>query len=353
MGTQAWVIRAGAYGEREGWALEESVAGGGWQEVPDLTECLTREDIHRIVTAAFPGAAPGVIDNHVGQLWALRHRVLPGDLLVMPLKTTRRFALGRVTGGYRYLQDNEDPSKRHVIEVDWQRTDLPHTAIEKDLLFSLGSTLSIFAPSRHNATTRLEQLLSHSRDPGPVTAPKQPVQAVKSGRGWAPATVDEPELATDIEQFARDQIEARIAEDFIDHGLAMLVCAILTVDGFHSDQPRPGPDEGIDIIAGRGPLGLDRPRLLIQVKSGAVGAAGLAQLRGAMDAYGVDQGLLVAWAGLTRAARDSLNNDHPQVRVWEPKDVVEAVLRTYNHWTDDMRTRLPLRRVWTLGANPR
>ncbi|HEY1972253.1 MAG TPA: restriction endonuclease [Pseudonocardia sp.] len=354
METKAWVIRAGAYGEREQWALEESVAGGGWPEVPDLTDCLTRENVHRVVTAAFPGAAPGVIDNHVEQLWALRNRVLPGDLLVMPLKTTRRFALGRATGGYRYLPGNEDLNRRHVIAVDWQRTDLQRTAIAQDLLFSLGSTLNIFTPSRHDAATRLEQLLSHGRDPGTVAGAKQPVRSGKAGRAPAPATVDEPELATDIEQLARDQIEARIGTDFIGHGLAVLVGAILSVDGFHCDPPQQGSDDSVDIIAGRGPLGLDRPRLLVQVKSAeSVGMAALARLHDRMDTYGVDQGLLVAWGGLARPVRESLSNDHSPVRVWEPSDVVAAVLRTYDRWSDDMRTRLPLRRVWTLGANPR
>jgi restriction system protein len=354
MDTRAWVIRAGAYGEREAWALRDSVAGGGWREVPDLAECVTREDIHRVVIAAFPSAAPGVIDNHVEQLWALRHRVLPGDLLVMPLRTTRRFALGRVTSGYHYRDSVEDPSRRHVVEVDWVRTDLPRAAIRQDLLFSLGSTLAIFTPSRHNAAARLEQLLAEGVDPGPAAARKRLDKPGRPARRGGSATVDEPEPATDLAEFARDQIEGRIAEDFAGQRLATLVCTILSVDGFHCDQPRPDSEDGTDIIAGRGPLGLDRPRLLVQVKSaGTVDSAGLEHLRGAMEALDADQGLLVAWGGLTRPGRDSVNTDHPHVRVWEPRDVVEAVLRTYPGWADDMRTRLPLQQVWTLGESPR
>jgi restriction system protein len=354
MGTQAWVIRAGAYGERERWALAESVAGGGWPEVPDLTGCLTREDLHGVVVAAFPGAAPGLIDDHVGQLWALRHRVLPGDLLVMPLKTTRKFALGRITGGYRYLTDNPDPGKRHVVEVGWRRTDLPRAAIEQDLLFSLGSTLNIFIPNRHNAAGRLEDLLAQGRDPGPVAGAVQPVAPERNGRGRTRAMVDQPDPATDLAQFAHDQIEARIAEDFPDRGLVALVSAVLAADGFLGHEQTPGPGEAVHLIAGRGPLGLDRPRVLVRVGSGEpVGPAGLAQLRGAMDTHRVDQGLLVAWGGLTGAARESLRTDRSSVRVWESKDVVAAVVRTYDRWSDDMRARLALRRIWTLGVSPR
>jgi len=35
----AWVIRSGRYGERDQWALDNGVSGGGWKEVPDLTGC--------------------------------------------------------------------------------------------------------------------------------------------------------------------------------------------------------------------------------------------------------------------------------------------------------------------------
>ena len=64
--------------------------------------------------------------NWTGQLYALRCRIKPGDLMVLPLKTTSQIAFGRVTEGYRYLADN-DPGKRHVIPVQWLRTDLPRS----------------------------------------------------------------------------------------------------------------------------------------------------------------------------------------------------------------------------------
>ena len=101
--TKAWVIRSGRYGERDSWALENGVSGGGWMEVQDLTICQTREDVAVIVAAAFGGESDGLIANYTGQMWALRGRIDIGDLVVMPMKTTKQIALGRCTGGYEYL----------------------------------------------------------------------------------------------------------------------------------------------------------------------------------------------------------------------------------------------------------
>jgi restriction system protein len=351
--SSAWVIRAGRYGERDQWALDNGVSGGGWQELPDLSSCLTREDLGAAVAAAFPGAATGMINNYTGQLSALRFRIQPGDLLAMPLKTTRQFALGRVTAGYTYLAESEDATKRHVVKVDWLRTDLPRTAVKQDLLFTLGSAMSIFAPSKNNAVVRLEHLLVHGTDPGSAGVPAAGLKTAKTCPDAADAAsgdVDEPELAADIEQVALDQITARIAEDFAGHGLATLISAVLTADGFQCTLSPPGPDGGIDVAAGRGPLGLDSPRVLVQVKSGSqIGSPVVTQLHGVMTTHGADQGLLVAWGGLSRQARDALKNQHLRVRVWESADVVDAVLRTYDRLPEEIRAKLPLRRVWMLS----
>ena len=95
---------------------------------------------------------------------------------------------------------------------------------------------------------------------------------------------------------------------------------------------------------------MDSPRLLVQVKSGGqVGAPVVTQLHGVMTTHGADQGLLVAWGGLSKPARDAMKNHQLRVRVWEAADVVDAVLRTYDQLPDDIRTRLPLKRVWMLA----
>ncbi len=94
----AWVIRSGRYGERDSWALQHGCSGGGWAEVPDLTHATTRDRVAQIVVDTYPGSA-ALIANYTGQLWALRGRVQPGDLLVMPMKTTKQIAIGRGTRG--------------------------------------------------------------------------------------------------------------------------------------------------------------------------------------------------------------------------------------------------------------
>jgi restriction system protein len=347
--THAWVIRSGRHGERDAWALQSGCSGGGWAEVPDLTPYSTRDEVAQVVAEIFKGAAEGKIANFAGQLWALRGRIEPGDLMVMPMKTTKQIALGRVTGSYEYRAHEDDANKRHVVPVTWQRVDLPRSAIKQDLLFTLGSAITIFSPTKNNAVARLEHLLNHGTDPGQVVAMQPPKQHKPETPVDATDVVDEPELSPDIEEAARDQIITKIAEEFAGHDLATLVTALLQAEGMRCTQSPPGPDGGIDIIAGRGLLGLDDP-ILVQVKSGSqVGAPVVSQLHGVMATYGARQGLLVAWGGLTKAAQDALKTSQLRVRVWQSADVVDSVLALYERLDDEIRGRLPLKRVWMLA----
>ena len=53
----------------------------------------------------------------------------------------------------------------------------------------------------------------------------------------------------------------------------------------------PGADGGVDILAGKGPLGFDPPRLVVQVKSqdAPVDVGVLRELQGVMHQFNADQ----------------------------------------------------------------
>lgn len=349
----AWVVRSGKYGEREAWALTKGYAGTGWYEFPDLTPYTTREAIAQLVIETLSDLKEGAAPNYAGQLWALRDRIHPGDLMVLPMKTTKQLALGRVTGPYEYLGDEPDPNFRHVVPVDWQRTDMPRAAVKQDLLFTLGSALTIFAPTKNHAIQRLDKILTNGVDPGQVPSilGLQKHLTVATANP-ADSSVDSPEMVPDIEETAQIQITARIAEEFAGHDLASLVTELLRIDGFVCRQSPPGPDGGIDILAGRGLLGLDDPLVVVQVKSGSqVGAPVVQQLHGAMAQHGATQGLLVAWGGLSKPARDQIQNQKMRVRLWEASDVVDAVLANYDALPEELRAKVPLKHVWMLSGD--
>ncbi|MEU6128537.1 restriction endonuclease [Saccharopolyspora sp. NPDC047091] len=300
---------------------------------------------------AYRGDGEHRIRNFTAQLWTLRGVMEVGDLMVMPMKSTSQIAIGRIKGDYRYRADEPDAEFRHVRPVEWNITDLPRTVIKQDLLHSLGAFMTICGISRNDAARRLEQVAERGVDPGARVRPIQ--REVGKNPTGSPAAADDSDaddVGLDVERYARDQIAARVIEIFSGHRLAELVAALLEAEGFVCRVSPAGPDQGVDIVAGMGPFGLDSPKVVVQVKSelGAVGDGVVQQLEGVVSRQGADQGLLVAWGGVTGAAQREMNSRRFVLRAWNSENVLEAVFRHYRKLPADIQAELPLKQVWTL-----
>jgi restriction system protein len=128
------------------------------------------------------------------------------------------------------------------------------------------------------------------------------------------------------------------------------VAAILRIRGFVCDVSPPGPDQGVDILAGSGPLGLDSPTLIVEVKSETVQipAPVVRGLQGAMLSNRSDQGLLVAWGGITKDAKREIRTDRLTMRVWTADDLLDELFDVYDQLPDEYRVSIPLKRAWVL-----
>lgn len=338
---KVYLTRAGGNGEDEVYALDHGVAIIGFREYPSLADAKNYDAVLALVKAARPELKPRAAGNHAGQLWAFALAMQPGDLVVLPRKLTSQVALGRVTGPYKYENVNGVP--RHTRAVEWVRPDVARPVFGQDLLYSFGAFLTVCNITRNSAENRVAAVLAGKPDPGYTPAP---------GKALKPETAasDTEDASLDLGQAAHDQIVAHIQSRFSGHGLARLVDAVLTAEGWVTKLSPPGTDGGVDILAGRGSLGLDQPRLCVQVKSQAspVDVTVYRTLQGSMQSFKAEQGLLVAWGGFNKVVLAEAKQGYFAVRLWESRDLVEAIYRSYERLPAEIQAELPLKRVWML-----
>lgn len=348
----AWLVRAGSSGEREQWALENGCTGAGFGDVDSLVDCNTREAVMAKVSAGIPNRSTGAVRNFAAQLWALRDRMTAGDLVVMPLKKTSEIAIGTIDSEYTYL-DTPDPERRHVRRVTWKITDLARSRVKQDLLYSLGAFSTVCQIERNDAEYRLRACISGGADPGARVGQFTPVIApVPSASKLRMDDAEElVEIPVDVSRYAADAIASRLIEAFSGHKMEGLIADILRSAGYVCTEHGEGTDDGIDIVAGKGILGLEPPRLIVQVKSQAspVDSPTVSQLHGSLAIHGADQGLLVAWGGLTRQARKLLESQRFAIRVWDADEVVAQLQEHYSTLPARVRRELPLKQIWTLA----
>lgn len=342
-----YLVRAGRNGEDEADCLDNGTIKIGFIEYPSFADCKEYDDVLERVKKIRPDLPARAAGNYAGQLWAFAVAMRPGDLVVLPRKLTSQIAIGRVIGPYAFVSDGG--STRHTRSIDWLRTDIPRTAFEQDLLFSFGAFLTVCNVTRNDAVRRVQAVLAGKSDPGFArTTALKPAKASRPAP--EPAEPVDDNAQPDLEQAAHDQIVAHIQSRFSGHALSRLVEAVLNAEGWVTQLSPPGPDGGVDILAGRGSLGLDQPRLCVQVKSqpSPVDVTVYRTLQGSMQSFKAEQGLLVAWGGYNKAVQSESKQGYFAVRLWESRDLVEAIYRNYERLPAEIQADLPLKRVWVL-----
>jgi len=332
-----WMVRAGRNGEREDLALSDNVVVIGWDELPDLSGVQSREEVERLMLEHHPDAKPKTLVNWSGQVWSFVGRIEAEDLVVLPLKTRSAVAVGRPSGAYEFRPDNP-PGARHVRPVTWVRDDIPRTAFDQDLLYSLGAFMTVCQIRRNHAEERIRAIAEGKPAPTVSEPPSD-------------ASVEEDASETiDLAAFAQDQIRTFIGQRFKGHDLSRLVDEILQVQGYRTELSPAGPDGGVDIIAGKGPMGFEAPRLVVQVKSSDAPAdvRVLRELQGVMKNFGADRGLFVSWGGFKSSVYQEARTLFFEIRLWDADDLIEALAENYGQLPDDLQAELPLKRVWTL-----
>ena len=272
-----------------------------------------------------PNDAKARAGNRTGQIWSFIHTVKEGDLVAMPLKSSPVVAIGEVTSAYHY--DAASQGAEHQRVVSWKKN-IPRSDFPPDIRFSLGTLLTVGRVRASDAERRVRDMLV----------------------GESPPSDLEVDSEVDLEALANDSIIRFIEQRFRGHDLARLIDGILKSKGYVTRMSPPGPDGGVDILAASGGLGFDDPRICVQVKSSSdpVRSDILDQLNGVVQKFGASHGILVAWGGLTRQADKDMGNAFFKTRLWDQTKIVAELVSNYDRLDDELKSEIPLRRMWAV-----
>lgn len=337
-----WLIRAGKSGEYEKKFLDEGKVYFTLDiDTADLTGVKEYSAVYKVMASSYPGRKKRQIGNYTGQLYAFLNMKI-GDWIVMPSKFKSTMHIGEVVSGYKY-----NPQKIaeyvHYFEVKWIKRDIPRTNFDQDILYSLGAFLTVCGITRNDAEKRIRAMEKNNW----VMRPTQIQSKEYTGEI---ITGDETEVRMDIERMAFDQITRLINQRFKGHGMARLIEAILKAKGYHVYRSPEGADKGVDLLAAPEPLGFGTPRLCVQVKTtdNTVDRPTLDQLIGTMQNFHADQGLLVSWSGFKSTVEKEIPAQFFKVRLWGQDEIIDELLGNYEKLDDDIKTEIPMKRIWTL-----
>lgn len=324
-----WVVRAGAGGVHADEFEEAGIAAIGFSIRKPVSHLESRDAFLAELAREHPNMKKGRLVNWASQLYRFACEVKQGDLILTPVPDTRQILVGVCTGRYRY-----DPSREgylpHTRSVDWTRR-ISRDELSGPAKNSAGSTLTLFSMNDHR--TEIEAIVSGREPPEPL------VSAPEEGSAF--------ELYEDVRGKADEQIADKIAHmdpfDFEE-----LVAALLRSMGYFARRTEKGPDRGVDVIATSDSLGLDSPRIKVQVKQRSQRAS-VGDLRNFIATLRPpDKGLFVSTGGFTREALYEADRA-PQgtsVTTLKADEFIELLTEHYERLEPEARAMIPLKRVF-------
>jgi restriction system protein len=324
--TSTWMVRAGegAYLAEE--FLKKNIASIGWKDLGDLSKFTDLDKIRHRYRAVYPHHKPGKIILCSGQINRFKNEIKIGDTVLTYNAQDRKYYVGTVESDYQYHPADENHP--HIRKVKWGRT-IDRDGLSTATKNTLGSAMTLFSIDQDtldelNGKGIKQDTLSEQLDDE-----KQALDTIKE----------------DFEEKAHEFIKDRILElNWED--LQELVAGVLRGMGYKTLVSQRGPDRGKDIIASPDGLGLEEPKIKVEVKhrEQGMGAPEIRSFIGGLRPG--EKGLYISTGGFTKEANYEAERANVPVTLIDADMLVTLVVQNYDQFDADARALLPLRKIY-------
>lgn len=334
--TKTWMVRAGKGGEHIDAFLEQGFVGFGYgsRELGGLPQVVAKDAITAAFKAANPQWSAGKVSGAAGQLFRFLSDIKEGDTVVSGDPGRRSYYVGVITGPPRF-EDGEAYAFRRAVK--WGQR-VARDELSVPTLNTLGAIQSLFRLSAEVA----KELAEHER---PIEEEVK-VGEKKPGKPPNGRTTDVvPEELLAAPEKAKAFIEDMINRLDWDE-LQQLVAGVLRAMGYKTRVSPPGPDRGVDIFASPDGLGLQEPRIFVEVKhrEASMGAPDLRAFLGGRKTG--DKCLYVSTGGFRKDARYEADRSTIPITLVALPELRDLLLEHYDKLDEETRSLVALRRVY-------
>ncbi len=321
-----WGIRAGQGGRYAADFEAGGFAAIGFHPVGDVSG-LTRKQVREQVASLRPGKKEKV-SGEAGMLYRFANSIQVGDIVVTPDGETRELLFGEVAGAYEYRMTPVVEDFRHVRTVNWL-VRRPRDELPKKVLYSLGSTLTVFRPSGHDHLLALLKGI--------------PYEAAGDSEDLSEESEMGEDLFADLQARSEELVRSKLAE-LDGYEMQDVVAGILRAMGYHTRVSPPGADGGVDIVASRDPLGVEQPvKVQVKAKPNTKSTADdVRKLNGVLEQ--TERGIFVSSGGFTKDALKEPST--ARIVLVDGERLQTLLVEYYDRLDQDSQTLVPLRRLY-------
>ena len=334
-----WMVRAGRGGIYAEDFLNNSYVAIGWNLGPESVT-LSKSQLEMQYRSVYPDSSDGQVNNAVGQIDTFFRKLQIGDKVTTYDREKRHYLLGEIRSSPSYEPSNiEDLCL--IRNVDW--TDkVPKDSLKTATRNTLGAIQTVFQIKGDAAADLLANAITLGLEtPDLPTIPTR--KEIEDSR------INEDLIRAELLEKAEEGIEDRIARlDWEE--MQQLVAGILRAMGYKTDISPRGSDRGVDIFASPDGLGLEEPRIFVEVKHRPRQTMSAQDLRSFLGGRSEgDRCLYVSTGGFTKDARYEADRAKTAVRLITLVDLRRLFVENYEKLDEEIRSLVPLKRIYVLA----
>lgn len=328
MKEKMWMVRAGRNAALVQDFEEKEYVAVGWHKIGNLTEINSKEDLEKLHMQAYGDEKAAKRRMSIGQVYRFRFDMKKGDMVSTYNPELRIYLVGEIVSDYQYILDSPG-GYNHIRKVEWKGK-VKRDSLSVGTKNTVGAIMTLFLLS-DSASQEFQLLLS-----GKVPVPED------TGDG---KDTEMDEIKKDVMErafeFTKDMIQKLDWDEMQE-----LVAGILRAMGYKTRVASPGPDRGTDIIASPDGLGLEQPRIRVEVKhkSESVGASLLRSFIGGLRQN--DRGLYVSTGGFTKEARYEAERSTMPVTLIDIDELADLLIKNYDNVDTETKALVPLVKLY-------
>ncbi|XEV12393.1 restriction endonuclease (plasmid) [Vibrio alginolyticus] len=329
-----WMIRAGERAYLIDTFKDKCCVGIGWSALGDLSEVTNEAELKTKYLEEYPDQHPSKSSNAIAMVKKFRFDIKTGDRVISYDPTKRVYLVGNITSDYRYEKSEIDDSDfNHIRKVEWfgevKRDDLSISTRN-----TLGSTLALFVVN-DEVTKNFDLILESGQQPHTIYDD-------------APLDLQEEEInqsREDVIEQSRELIKDRVVK-ISSEDMEELVAGVLRAMGYRTIVSPKGVDRGVDIVASPDGLGLESPRIKVEVKhrKETIGAPDVRSFIGGLRSD--DRALYISTGGFTKKAKYEADRANVPVMLIDLDALLNLIILHYDDFDIDTRILLPLAKIY-------
>ena len=277
-----WMVRAGAGGYLFDEFKTKNVVAIGWNNLGDLSNGPSLERIKELYRKEYPDEKDGKVNASCGMIRRFRFDFNKGDYVVTYNPVARHYLIGEIIGDYAF--NAKLLEYHHIHSIKWLG-EVVRESLSLSTRNTLGAISTIFELGEDAQADILKVLSGRSQSSEKDEQDEVELETIKE------------DVESKALEFIKDKIISLDWEEMQD-----LVAGLLRGMGYKTMVSPRGPDRGCDIQASPDGLGLENPRIIVEVKHRS-GQMGSQDVRSFITSVGKDsRGLYVSTGGFSKEA---------------------------------------------------